>query len=420
MMTYSDAISYIGACNGTVVKLGLERISDLLSQMGNPQNALRFVHITGTNGKGSVSAFLRSILTESGLRTGSFNSPSLLNLNDTICIDGVPIENADFAEITDYIRGIAEKMPHLPSGFELQTALAFEYFKRKQCDIVVLEAGLGGRLDATNVISENLFSVITGISLDHTAFLGNTTAEIAFEKAGIIKRGSPVILGKADADASAVIQKHAKKLDSQLIRVNFGEISGLRFSLDGTVFSAHGYSGLWLALLGEFQPENALIALRCVDLLRKFGYSIPDSCVFRGLKKASHRGRFELLQKNPTIITDGAHNLDGIRAAARSIRLYFDNKINLVMGVMGDKDFSAMSDEISELAEQVFAAAPDNPRALAADCLAGLFRKNDIPAAAFYSVYDAISAAKSASRKNGLPIVALGSLYMYKDIVDAL
>lgn len=420
MMTYKDAVSYIGACNGTVVELGLERISDLLSRMGNPQNGLRFVHITGTNGKGSVAAFLRSVLTESGLRTGSFNSPSLININDTVCIDGVPIENADFAEITAYIRSIAEKMPDLPSGFELETALAFEYFKRKKCDIVVLEAGLGGRLDATNVISENLFSVITGISLDHTAFLGKTVAEIAFEKSGIIKRGSPVISGKADADALAVIQKRAKELDSQLVRVDFGEISDVSYSLGGTVFSAHGYSGLRLSLLGGFQPENALIALHCVDLLRKYGYSIPDSCVFRGLEKASHRGRFELLQKNPTVITDGAHNLDGIRAAAKSIRLYSDKKINLVMGVMGDKDFSAMAEEISPLAEQVFTAAPDNPRALAADTLADLFRKKGVSAAAFADVRKAFAAAKCAAQKNGLPVVVLGSLYMYKDIAGTL
>lgn len=418
MMEVSEAKDYIGACNGTVIKLGTERISALLEVMGRPQDEMRIIQVAGTNGKGSFCTLLEAVMTAAGLSTGKFCSPSTVSINDTICANGRPITDYDFAECTEYVKSAAAKCPEQPTGFELETAVALEYFRRSRCGYAILEAGLGGRLDATNAVGRNILSVITGVALDHTAFLGKTTAEIAREKAGIIKRGSPVIYGGNDEAACEVIKKAAAEKNSRFIRAELNDICGERYSLyEGTDFSTGRYNNLHINMLGKFQVRNALVVLKAIEILREEGTEIPDIAVYEGFERAEHPGRFELLSREPVFISDGAHNIQGAESAAESIALYFGGeKLTFVSGVMADKDYSGIIRLLAPFAAEVFTAAPDNPRTLDAKALAEQYRGGGINATACASVGDAVAAALKTGRK----IISLGSLYMYKDIIAAL
>ncbi|MBQ8372307.1 MAG: bifunctional folylpolyglutamate synthase/dihydrofolate synthase [Clostridia bacterium] len=417
-MTYEEALKYIHGISWTFCKPGLERIGALCRRLGNPEKDLRFVHVAGTNGKGSFCSMLAGILTAAGYRTGLYTSPFILEFNERMQIDGRNISNSSLAEITEYVKPIADSMEDKPTEFELITAIALEYFKREGAEIVVLEAGMGGRLDSTNIIPPPYLSVITGIAVDHAAFLGDTTEKIAHEKAGIIKTGTPVLFGGEDPDAEAVIQSRARELGVPYFKTDRSAVKVKRASLDGTLFDYKGYTDLSLSLLGSYQPLNAANVLEAVDILRTRGLDISDDAVRAGLAGARWPARFEIIRRDPLTIFDGAHNPEGIESAVRSISSYFPTeKVCAVSGVLSDKDYRFIAGELARVAAAAFTITPDSPRALDAEAYAKVLREVGVDATPCSSIGEALDAATAYAAKCGCPIVCLGSLYTYADVI---
>lgn len=420
-MNYTEAIEYIHSVNWTFCKPGLERVRELCHALGDPQDSLKFIHVSGTNGKGSFCAMTDSILRSAGYKVGLFTSPYIVDFNERMRINGENISDSELCELVDIIKPIADKMTDKPTEFELITALAFLYFARNKCDVVVLECGLGGRLDATNIIKTPILSVITGIALDHTAILGDTVEKIAAEKAGIIKRDVPVLWCGKDENAEQVIQNKANEIGAPMLCVDRSTLNVIETSLDGTLFDYNGRENIHLSLLGTYQPENATNCLTAIDILTKMGYNIPENAVREGLKNVKWQARFEVINKSPLVIADGGHNPEGIDAAVKSVKQYFgDEKVGIITGVMADKDYNYMADRIASVAEKVFCLTPDNPRALSATEYAKVFANKGISSVACDSVSAAVDAALKWAEENKKPIISLGSLYMYCEVAKAI
>ena len=435
-MTYQQALEYIHSVSWKGSRPGLERITVLMERLGNPQNSLRFIHVAGTNGKGSTCAMTASILQQAGYRTGLFTSPFIVRFNERMRIDGEDIDDRELADITAYVKPYADGMEDVPTEFELITAIAFVYFARHRCDYVVLECGMGGRLDSTNVVSKEsvALSVITGIAMDHTAFLGDTPEKIAAEKAGIIKRGVPVIFGGAHPpiggeagqsevdplSCAAVIRTSAEALDAPYLETDIRRLSRVRTDLLGAAFDFGEYNDLHISLPGVYQPCNAATVLSVVEVLRAQGAVISEDAVRRGLEAVRWPGRFEILSREPLLISDGGHNPEGIDAAVASVKAYFgEQKIQLLSGVMADKDYAYMVRRMSEVAVRVYTVRPDNSRALDSDAYAAVFEENGIPATGYATVKEAVWAAMDAGQAAGLDTLCLGSLYMYGEVKAA-
>ncbi len=420
-MNYSEALEYIHSVCWKGSRPGLDRTIQLLGMMGDPQDKLKFVHVAGTNGKGSFCCMLSSILKEMGYKVGTYTSPFVRYFNERMAINGQMIGNDELAEITEYVKQYAEKMDDVPTEFELITAIGFEYFKRNNCDIVVLETGMGGRLDSTNVIKDPLLSVITGISLDHTGFLGNTLGEIAAEKAGIIKKGCPVVYGGCIGEAFDVIENTAKEKSSEFYFATRESFSDIDFSLKGCTLSSPEYKDLFVSLVGEYQPSNIATVLKAVSVLNDRGIKITEQAVRLGMSKAYWPARFEIINEKPLIIYDGAHNPEGLRACIDSVKRFFgEQKVNVLSGVMADKDISEMLPVIKEVANKAFTVTPDNPRSMKSEVYAKHFNDFGIEAFPFETIEEGVRGAITASEKDGCPIIALGTLYMYGDVRDAL
>ncbi len=420
-MNYTECLEYIHSISWTFCKPGLERIGELCRRLGEPQSSLRFVHVAGTNGKGSFCSMLDSVLRECGLRVGLYTSPYIRFFNERMCIDGKPISNDELAELTEYVKPIADSMTDKPTEFELITAIAFEFFKRHECDVVILEAGMGGRLDSTNIIRNPYLSVITGIALDHTAFLGDTVEKIAAEKAGIIKDCAPLLYGGDDDNAAAVIEAVADERGSRFCRVDYARHSDIRADLSGTTFDFCEYKNMKISLLGMYQPRNAAVVISAVELLREQGIEISDEALRQGLAKAKWQGRFEIISREPLMIFDGAHNPQGIRSAVESIKTYFgDKKVYLLTGVLRDKDYTAIAEDLSRVASKAFVLTPDSPRALSAAEYAETLRGAGIDATAFDTLPEALHTALNAAKTDGIPLICLGSLYVYSSLMDEM
>ena len=416
-MNYAETLCYIHSVSNYFCKPGLDRIKKLCAYLGNPQNSLKFIHVAGTNGKGSFCAMLSSILRESGYKVGTYTSPYILEFNERICINGKMISNDDLAEICSFVKPFAEKMEDKPTEFELITAIGFEYFKRQNCDIVVLECGLGGRYDATNLIDTPLLSVITGIGFDHENFLGDTIEKIALEKAGIIKSGVPCLWCGEDSIADTVIRKYALSVGSDIITPKIKEINNIKTDLSGTVFDYKDYKNLRLNVLGCYQVQNAANAVSAAEILHTKAFNITNENIRIGLANARWRARFEVLCKKPVIIFDGSHNPQGVSAAVKSIKKYFGTqKVNILTGVMKDKDYVFIANEVSSVANNVYCITPNNPRALSAKEFCDVFKHKGVSATHFDNISDAVNIAISDSEVNGTPLICMGSLYMYSDI----
>ena len=416
-MNYNETITYIHSINWTFCKPGLDRIKELCEKLGNPQNSLKFIHVAGTNGKGSFCSMLDSILREAGYKVGLFTSPYIKEFGERIRFDGENISDKDLIEVTEFVRPIADAMGDKPTEFELITAIGFEYFKRQNCDIVILEAGLGGRLDSTNVIKTPVLSIITGIALEHTEILGDTVEKIAAEKAGIIKAGVPVIFGGEDDSAHEVISKKAFELGSEYVRVDRSTLKIHKSDLEGTTFSFKEHQDLHISLLGTYQTKNATNVLSAVDILRDIGYNISESAVKNGLASAKWCARFEIICKDPLVIYDGAHNPQGVDNAVASVKQYFgDTKVCVLSGVMKDKDYRYMAGRICTVADHVFTVTPNNPRSLPAKEYAEVFNSLGVTSQGIDNVKDAVKAAKEYAKVQGKALVCLGSLYMYGDV----
>ncbi len=420
-MTYQEALEYIHSINWAFCKPGLERIKKLCQRLGDPQTDLQFIHVAGTNGKGSFCAMLDSVLREAGLKVGLFTSPYIRFFNERMCVNGTPISNEELAEITAYVRPVTDGLKDKPTEFEMITAIAFEYFYRHECDVVILEAGMGGRLDSTNIIENPILSVITGIALDHTSFLGNTVEAIAAEKAGIIKAGRPVLFGGDDSCAAEVIRDKAREQGSRYELVDYRLLRNLRGNLEGSVFDFGDHRDIQISLLGTYQPRNAAVVIRAVEMLREMGLTVSDAALRVGLRNAMWHGRFEIISKDPLILFDGAHNPQGIGSAVESIRYYFgDKKIYVLTGVLRDKDYQAIATDLATVSDRAFVMTPDNPRALSASEYADTLRQKGMEATAYGSLTEALEAARGAARRDSVPLICLGSLYVYSSLIQLI
>ena len=328
-MNITEALSFIHKTVWLGSKPGLSRTEHLLNLMGNPHKKLKFVHVAGTNGKGSTSACIASILRKAGYRTGLYTSPYINVFNERMQIDGIMITDNELCEMCEYIKPFSDSMiTDPPTEFELITALAMEYFKRKECDIVVLEVGMGGELDSTNVIDSPEAAVITAIDLDHTSFLGSTVEEVALAKAGIIKKGTTVALYDCEKSVFDVFDAKSKEVGAKLLSADFSKISNIKQSLRYIEFDYGKYNNLKLSLVGSYQPKNAAVAITAAEILREKGYTISDKNIYDGLCGVSWPGRFEILGENPVFVLDGAHNPHGMKATVQSLKEHFlDKKI---------------------------------------------------------------------------------------------
>lgn len=415
-MTYNEALTYIHSICWKGSKLGLDRTRELLGKLGNPEKQLKFIHIAGTNGKGSCAAMLSSILEEAGYHTGLYTSPFINRFNERMQIDHQCIPDDELAELTEYIRPFADGMADSPTEFELITALAMVYFARHKCDIVVLEVGMGGELDSTNIIDVPEAAVIMAMGLDHVKELGPTMADIARAKAGIIKEGGDVVIYGGNPEADPVFEEVCAQRSAKLHKADFSAIVPGPFGLDGQSFSYGAWKDLQIPLVGVYQMRNAAVVLETVQVLRGKGWYISDAAVASGLKNTRWPARFEVLRRDPVFIVDGGHNPHGIRATAESLqRLFPGKKFTFVTGVMADKDVESILGLIVPLADQFFTVRPDNPRAMSAEELADRIRAMGAKATPCESVAAGVARAVEAEGKDGVAC-ALGSLYMSGDV----
>lgn len=419
---FESATEYLKIASQRGSKLGLDRISELMKRLGDPQEKIKIVHVAGTNGKGSFCAMLSSVLTESGYRTGTFSSPALTGVTDSFRIDCKEISEKIFAETMAEIIPECEKMSDKPTEFEILTACAYLMFYRQNCDIAVIECGMGGDGDSTNIVKTPLLSVITNVRKDHTAFLGDTPTEIATHKAGIIKKNCPVFLGDAlDDDVVKIIKKKALENNSLLFLPDYKNFSSLTSSISGINFLYRGIN-IGVPLGGTYQFQNVVNAINCVEILKNSGLNISYRALRDGLAKVTHHGRFEILrQKDPVIIFDGSHNPDGIRQMSRCIDEYFHGqKIVLFIGVMADKEYGLYGDILGNYTECAFTVTPDNPRSLDCRILAESLKSKNIDADFRDDFETGVRDAFLYAKQRKLPLIALGSLYMYSDFVKAL
>lgn len=436
-----DPIAYMTQPRLLTISLGLTRIRHLMHLLGNPQQQLRFVHIAGTNGKGSTAAYIHSILCSAGYKTGLFTSPYIINFEERIRINDASIPLNVLHDIGLRVRDAAlrvqQECNEHPTEFELITAAALLYFAQERCDIVVLEVGLGGRLDSTNVISTPDVAVITRIGLDHMALLGSTCEEIAHEKAGIIKDGGHVVAwNDENASVNKVFQDACRTHHATLIMPSFEQVQCLgitelsvpyenvmqRFSYQGERYETH--------LLGSYQPYNAVLAIEAARVLRSRGFTIPQTALHEGIASARWLGRFDVhstCNEWRCVVCDGGHNPQGARALAQSIdRAFPHTKCVFVMSVLADKNYEAMIDALLDYACLWVCVTPPSSRALSAhDACACVSRTAHERNATFsvceaHSYDDAITIIQNSAASQGVPVIFFGSLYALKDTYNSL
>ena len=410
-MTADEAKQFIHEKIWQGSKPGLSRTRELLSKMGNPHQKLGFIHIAGTNGKGSTSAMLSSILKNAGYKTGLYTSPYISSFNERIRINGNPITDDELAEITEFCAPLALSMEDRPTEFELVTSVAMAYFARQKCDFVVLETGMGGRLDSTNIIEKPLCTVITNIGLDHTRELGNTVEKIAAEKAGIIKENCPTIIYDLPDNIREVISGRCSEMSSSLTSADFDAIVSISDNREGQVFSYKNFEALELPLLGTHQLKNAAVALETVSLLRSIGYHISDLAIKIGLKNTKWPARFEIVSENPYFVVDGGHNPQCAETVAENLQKYFpDMKRIILLGVLSDKDYMSLAENLNPAADSFVTINPESPRALSAYELAEKLGRFGKPVFACSSIEDGIKKSLDLAGQNGV-ICSVGSLY---------
>lgn len=405
--------------------LGLDRMEELLRRLGNPQDDLKVIHVAGTNGKGSVSKYLEEGLSACGYKMGLYTSPYIETFNERIRYDGADISDEDLEYYGQKVVSAAEAMVadglDSPTEFEVVTAIAFLYFADRQADITILEVGLGGIGDSTNVVKSPLASVITSISYDHMAQLGSSLAEIAVNKAGIIKTGCPVIANVPQRDAAKIIARKAYAMGSRLY-----DISGIRAAVsDETPFSQKvsmelyekSYSDVEISMVGRHQAENLKTALATLEILRKSGaVKLDREALYEGLKRARQPGRFEVISEDPLVIIDGAHNEAGAQALQKTMAQHFaGKKILLVAGILADKEIDSIVKFLTKITDHIIVTEPDNPRKLAAEKLAEHVAEFGAAAEAVPDVEAAVHRAKELA--DGYDVILFaGSLYLIGDV----
>ncbi len=419
-MTYEEALTYIHSVCWKGSIPGLSRTQELLRRLGNPEKKLKFVHIAGTNGKGSTASMTASILRKAGYRTGLYTSPYIFRFNERMNVDGEDISDQELADITEYVKPHAETMEDHPTEFELVTVIAMEYFARHKCDIVSLEVGLGGELDSTNVIDPPEVAVICNLGLEHTEVLGNTIEEIAEAKAGIIKAGCHVAAYRNEPKVEAVYARKCLEVGAKLHFADFDSLMPHSHGFEGQRFDCGSRKDLFLPLLGEHQLKNAAVVLTVMDCLKERGWSISEENIRQGLRDVSWPGRFELLRRNPDFIVDGGHNPQCLEALAKNVRDYLAGReITALTGVMADKDYSHMYATMAPYVTRFVTVTPNNPRAMEAADLKKVLEPFGKPVTACDSVPAGVETAMEQAGPQGL-VLAFGSLYMVGDIRDTV
>ena len=415
-MTYEETIAYIHSAYWKGTKDGLLRTQELLSLLGDPQKELKFVHVAGTNGKGSTCAMLSSILQSAGYRTGRYTSPFVNRFNERIALNGKPIPDEDLVDVFRRIRPVVDAMPNQPSEFELINCAAMLYFKEQKCDVVVLEVGMGGEFDSTNVIDTPLLSIITAMGFDHMQYLGSTMAEIASAKAGIIKPGGTTLIYGENPEADRVFQETCERVGSRLVITDHSRIVDHAHTLHGHDLSYGPYEHIQLPLIGCHQVKNAAVVLRAVELLQEGGLHIPIKAVYDGMARVQWPARMELLLERPVFLLDGGHNAHGFHAAKRTLKeLFPGQKVTVMMGVMADKDHKDMILSLLPLTKRFITVRPDSPRAMGADELAEEIRSLGGEAAVAGTVEHGVKDMLDKARPQDV-LLAIGSLYMAGDV----
>ncbi|MDF3005102.1 MAG: folC [Oscillospiraceae bacterium] len=375
-MTYEQALAAIHQTPWEKSVPGLKRIGELLRLLGNPQDTLQYVHIAGSNGKGSVAAMTASVLQQAGYITGLCTSPYITRFNERIRVNGISIPDEDLVAVTEKVLLCAQKMQERPTEFELVSAITFTYFAQRQCDIVVLEVGLGGRLDATNIIKSPLVAAITAIGLEHTALLGDTVEKIAAEKAGIIKPGTTAVISDQPRNIVDVIADICRERQVALCVAEKSSIHRLSQEPDGQQLLYRGEHIYHLSLLGGHQLQNVSTVLSIIEVLRQKGFAISEQAVSEGLKNTRWPGRFELLQRSPDFFVDGGHNPQCAGAVEATLRELFPNrKICLLLGVLADKNYRGIIEPMLPLAKHIVTITPPSPRAMPAGELSELLQR---------------------------------------------
>ena len=461
-MNYEECLQYINEIPWTSRKVGLHRIKALLEALGRPDKDLKFIHVAGTNGKGSVCAMLDAILRAAGLRTGLFTSPHLVKYNERMKVDGKDISDKEFAEVISKVRTAANTLDESPSEFEVLTAAGLQWFKKKKCDIVILEVGLGGEFDSTNVIEHKELAIITPIGFDHTAILGNTLGEIASAKAGIITKDCDVICSRQSREGliandyplrevvkskMEILNVISAKCMEMHAKLHIPDTFGFKLiskDIDGQVFKSRYYDEpLRLNFIGEYQLLNVLTVLEAVKVLNKRGrlnligtsnnkgktgkilnkpgsgkavkknIIISEKAVRKGLETVTWAARFEVLNRNPVFILDGAHNEHGIDAAVDALRwLFGDKKITYILGILSDKNIDAMLLKLYSNAKSFITLTPESSRALAGEKLAERLRGAGFTAVNFDTPKEAVEYALGKASETDDVICSLGSLYL--------
>jgi dihydrofolate synthase/folylpolyglutamate synthase len=416
--TIEEAMQFIYRTSWKGSRLGLSRMKELMGLMGNPEKKMKFVHIAGTNGKGSTAAMLASILTEAGYKTGLYTSPVIHTFGERAQINGKPITETEIIEIANRLQRYADKMPDAPTEFELITAMSLLYFYEKRCDIVVLEVGMGGRLDATNVIGTPEVAVITSIGLDHIAELGNTVEEIAGEKTGIIKMGGAAVCHPQTHSVERVIRNKCAEQGTEVTFVEDALIPAVGQGLEGQTFEYKGIKDLLIPLLGKHQLYNAATAIEASRVLKNRGWSISEDALRTGLRKTSWPGRFEIMKREPAFIVDCAHNPQGVQTAVDTLRTLFpDKKFLFLFGVLADKDYKTMLAILIPHASRFVTVTPPDPRALPAEELNS--ECGGITVTPYETIRQGVEYAMASSERGDV-ICSLGSLSMVGQIRECL
>lgn len=421
-MTYEEARAFINDTAKYGYVLGLDTERELLRRLGNPQDDLKFVHIAGTNGKGSTLAYISTILKEDGYKVGRYISPTIFDYRERIQVNEKYITKKAVARLAEMVEAAGRAMLaeglHHPTAFEVETAMAFLYFKEMNCDLVVLECGMGGLTDATNVVKTTVVSVFAEIGMDHMGFLGNTVEEIAGVKAGIIKPGTIAVSAAQRPEVSAVLQKTCAEKDTEYREIRKSDIKDVRYVFENQTFTYKEETKLKPGLTGSWQIDNAALAVEAIQALRDCGWNISDEALRKGLTETVWQGRFTTVSRHPLFIVDGAHNRDAADRLKETLELYFPEKRKLfIAGVLADKEYDYVMSQLTPLADRVITVmTPDNPRALAADKLAEDVKKYNPKVEAADSLKDAVHRARAYAGGEDM-ILAFGSLSYLGDLI---
>ena len=427
VMNYVEARKYLADISAKGNLLGLDSIRILLNELGNPQEQLRFVHIAGTNGKGSVMAYLASVLKHAGYRVGRYISPALFSYEERIQINGIYIPQEDVARLVTRIAQARDRIESRgePSStiFEVETAISFLYFAEQNCDLVLLETGMGGREDATNVVTTTILEIFSSISMDHMEFLGDTLEKIAWNKAGIVKQGTQAVSDSQQPEAAKALEQVCKEQEAELHFVDPQRLDGIYYGLKEQKFSYRGMEDLVIHLAGTCQIHNAALAVDAAQILRKMGYAITEKDIRKGLSDTVWEGRFQVLSDRPTVIMDGAHNPDAAKALMDAVHHYFkEEKIYYIFGVFSDKEYDKIIDMTAPRAEKIFTVeTKENPRAMPAADLAEAVKRINTDVLPVGDVRRALKLALQEAEPEDVILVfgSLSFLWEAKDFFSA-